>query len=71
MTVKDLLFVMGGSVKYRIELYDKLKVLASGFVDDIIDFNDVPYGECEVQHISIDYGELVVMIWQIKKRLRL
>lgn len=53
---------MGGSVKYRIEPYDKLKVLASGFVDDIIDFNNIPYGECEVQHISIDDGELVVMI---------
>lgn len=62
MTVKNLLFVIGGSVKYRIEPYDKLKVLASGFVDDIIDFNDVPYGECEVLHISIDDGELVVMI---------
>lgn len=63
MTVKDLLFVMGGSVKYRIEPYDKLlKVLTSGFVDDIVDFNNILYGECEVQHISIDDGELVIMI---------
>lgn len=62
MTVKDLLFVMGGSVKYRIEPYDKLNVFASGFVDDIVDFNNIPYGECEVQHISIDDGELVIMI---------
>lgn len=62
MTVKDLLFVTGGSVKYHIEPYDKLKVLASGFVDDIVDFNNIPYGECEVQHISIDDGELVIMI---------
>lgn len=61
MTVKDLLFVMGGSVKYRIEPYDKLKVFASGFVD-VVDFNNIPYGECEVQHISIDDGELVIMI---------
>lgn len=66
MTVKDLLFVMGGSVKYRIEPYDKWNVLASGIVDDIVDFNNIPYGECEVQHISIekfiDNNELVVMI---------
>lgn len=63
MTVKELLFVTGGSVKYRIEPYDKWNiVLIAGVVDDIIDFNDVPYGECEVLHISIDDGELVVMI---------
>lgn len=62
MTVKDLLFVTGGSVKYRIEPYDKWNVLASGIVDDIVDFNNIPYGECEVQHISIDNNELVVMI---------
>lgn len=63
MTVKELLFVMGGSVKYRIEPYDKWnKVLAQGIVDDIIDFNNIPYGECKIQHISINDGELEVMI---------
>jgi hypothetical protein len=63
MTVKELLFVTGGSVKYRIEPYDKWNiVLTAGVVDDIIDFNDVPYVEHEVLHISIDDGEMVVMI---------
>lgn len=63
MTVKELLFVTGGSVKYRIEPYDKWnKVLTKGIIDDIDDFNNIPYGECEVQHITIDDNELVIMI---------
>ena len=63
MTVKELLFVTGGSVKYRIEPYDKWnKILTKGVVDDIIDFNNIPYGECEVLHVTIDDGELVIMV---------
>ena len=63
MTVKELLFVTSGSVRYRIEPYDKWnKVLIKGVIVDDIDFNNIPYGDCEVQHISIDNGELVVLI---------
>lgn len=37
MTVKELLFTTGGSVKYRIEPYDdEYTVLTKGIVDDII-----------------------------------
>ena len=69
MTVKDLLFVTGGSVKYRIELYDKWSILTSGIVDDIVDFNNIPYGEYEVQHISIDNDKLVINIIGINLRM--
>ncbi len=63
MTVKELLLTTGGSVKYRIESYERWnEMLTSGIVDDIIDFNNIPYGECEVEHISIDDNEMVVMI---------
>jgi len=63
MTVKELLLTTGGSVKYRIESYERWnEMLTSGIVDNIIDFNNIPYGECEVEHISIDDNEMVVMI---------
>lgn len=63
MTVKELLLTTGGSVKYRIEPYDdEYTVLTKGVVDDIIDFNNIPYGEREVEHISIDNNEMVVLI---------
>lgn len=63
MTVKELLLTTGGSVKYRIESYERWnEMLTRGIVDNIIDFNNIPYGECEVEHISIDDNEMVVMI---------
>lgn len=63
MTVKELLLTTGGSVKYRIESYEGWnELLTKGIVDDIIDFNNIPYGECKVEHISIDDNEMVILI---------
>jgi hypothetical protein len=66
ITVGELLFLVSGSSinKYRITIvYNEWNnVVAKGTVDDIDDFNNIPYGEREVKHVDMDNGELVILI---------
>lgn len=58
MTVKELLTITGGNAKfsiYGITHKDQYVLLAYGRVDDI-KFPLVPYGQYEIQHISVSDG---------------
>jgi hypothetical protein len=61
--VEDLLYTTGGRTKvviYNIKnnIYEKLW---SGIVDDV-DFNNVPYGEYKIDHLTVINDEDVLQI---------
>ena len=61
MTVKELLFHTGGSIHYRIEDYNTMKVIDEGTVDDYIENldNKINY---EVGAIDVDNDNTLVVI---------
>lgn len=61
MTVKELLFHTGGSVKYRIEDYDTMKVIEEGTVDDYIEDFENKINR-EVEAIDVDNDNTLVVI---------
>lgn len=64
MTVKDVLTITGGNTNFYIQgttEKDEIIQLAHGRVDDI-KFPLVPYGEFEVQHISVDENCLYIIL---------
>ena len=64
MKVKDLLTITGGNTNFNIQgttEKDKSVQLAYGKVDDI-KFPLVPYGEHEVQYVSVDGNCLYIIL---------
>lgn len=61
--VKDLLYTTGGNTKIIIfnTKGEKYTELWKGIVDDI-DFNNVPYGENIIEHLTVLNGEDVLQI---------
>ena len=61
--VKDLLYTTGGSTKvviYNIKT-NQYEELWSGIVDDI-DFNNVPYGDSIIEHLTLLEEESTLQI---------
>lgn len=64
MKVKDLLTITGGNTNFYIQGIteeQKYVQLAYGKVDDI-KFPLVPYGEFDIQHISVDENYLYIIL---------
>jgi hypothetical protein len=61
--VKDLLYITEGNVEvviYNIK-NNEYKELWRDIVDDI-DFNDIPYGDSTIVHLTVVNGESVLQI---------
>lgn len=60
MKIKDLISITGGSTKVRmVGTTDKDAYVEvwKGIIDDIEDYGNIPYGEYEIQSITVINGE--------------
>lgn len=65
MKIKDILITTGGRTKVSILSTDeneKYIALWDGIVDDIDDFENIPYGSYEVEHITVINGEDILQL---------
>ena len=59
MTIKDILTVTGGRTK--VVIFKKYIALWYGYVDNI-DFEHIPFGNYEVEHVTVINGEDVLQL---------